>query len=62
MGGSHMSFIGIAILQSFYDKAWDVFRSVVWEQPSFLWLLFGEFNNRTESKDADIKYMKERWK
>lgn len=62
MGGSHISFVGIAGVQSFYDKAWDLFRSVMWEQPSFLWLLFGEFTNRIGSKNADIKHTKECWK
>lgn len=62
MGGSHMGFIGIAGVQTFYGKAWDLFRSVMWEQPSFLWVWFGEFTDQIDSKHADIKHTKEFWK
>lgn len=62
MGGSHVSFRGIAGVQSLYDKAWDLFRSVMWEQPSFLCWLFREFTNQIHGKDADIKHTKECWK
>lgn len=58
MGGSHMSFRGIAAT----DKAQDLFRRDMWEQPSFLCLLFGEFTNQIDGKDADIKHMNEYWK
>lgn len=53
-----MSFRGIAAT----DKAQDLFRRDMWEQPSFLCLLFGEFTNQIDGKDADIKHMNEYWK
>lgn len=62
----HMSFIGI-VCEEFFTllvcrvRAWDLLRSVLGEQPSFLWLLVGEFTNRVDSKDANMKHMRECW-